>query len=57
MVTVPLLDIANWSLLWLPFGLIRECMKKGTEPGAAPNCGPAEPPGNSGASGGPPSVS
>ena len=38
MLTIPLLDIANWSLLWLPFGLIREWRKKGT--GASPNAAP-----------------
>jgi hypothetical protein len=27
LISVPLLDIANWSLLWLPVGLIRESMK------------------------------
>jgi hypothetical protein len=57
MFSVPLVDIANWSLLWLPFGLIRECMKKGTEPGASPNGGPAKPSVDSSTSSGPPSVS
>ncbi len=57
MIVVPLLDIANWSLLWAPFGLIREmCRKRITEP-APPNGGPTEPLGNSGVGGGPPSVS
>jgi hypothetical protein len=28
MISVPLLDIANWSLLWLPVVLIREARKK-----------------------------
>ena len=57
MITIPLLDIANWNLLWLPFGLIREWKKKGTEPGASPNGGPRKPLSNSGAVEGPPSVS
>jgi hypothetical protein len=44
MITVPLLDIGNWSLLWLPVRLIREWKKKSTGRGAAPNGGPATPP-------------
>jgi hypothetical protein len=28
MISVPLFDIANWSLLWLPVVLIRETRKK-----------------------------
>ena len=35
MITVPLLDIANWSLLWLPVGLFREWKNKGTEQGGS----------------------
>lgn len=40
----------EWFLDWLR-------QLSSTEPGAAPNGGPAEPLGNSGVSGGPPSVS
>ena len=41
MFSVPLLDIANWSLLWLPVVLIRESRtKRITEPAAAPNSRP-----------------
>jgi hypothetical protein len=58
MIVVPLVDIANWSLVLAPFLLIREmCRKTIAEPGTAPNGRPAESPANSGASGGPPSVS
>lgn len=58
MIVVPLLDIANWSLVWAPFGLIREmCRRKVAEPVAAPNGGPAAQPGNSGVTQGPPSAS
>ena len=58
MITIPLLDIANWSLLLLPVVLIREAgMKRITEPGAAPNGGPAPPGGSSGVTERPPSVS
>ena len=33
MFVVPLLDLSNWSLLWLPFYLLRESFrKKTTEP-------------------------
>lgn len=28
MLIIPLLDIANWSLLWLPVALIRDLWKK-----------------------------
>lgn len=28
LISLPLLDIANWSLLWLPVVLIREARKK-----------------------------
>jgi hypothetical protein len=32
-ILVPLLDVANWSLLWLPVALIRESKRKAvTEP-------------------------
>ncbi len=38
MISVPLLDIANWSLLWLPVVLIREAKTKSmTELGAGGN--------------------
>ena len=38
MIVIPLLDIANWSLLWLPVVLIREARRKRiTEPGGAAN--------------------
>lgn len=58
MIVVPLVDIANWSLVLAPFLLIREiCRKKVAEPGAAPNGGPVERLGSSGATEGPPSVS
>ena len=41
MIIIPLVDIANWSLLWLPIELIQEWRKKKiTEPGAAPNAAP-----------------
>jgi hypothetical protein len=54
---IPLLDFANWSLLWAPFGLIREMLKKNiAEPVASPNGGQTMPPGDSGTTGGPPSV-
>ena len=61
MVSVPLLDIANWSAVWgfisLPVLCIREAKaKKTTEPSTAPNGGPAAPPGSSGVTEGPPSV-
>jgi len=35
MIIIPLLDIANWSLLWFPVGLFREWKKRGTEPGGS----------------------
>jgi hypothetical protein len=35
MIAVPLLDIANWSLLWLPVALFREWKKKSTEQGGS----------------------
>ena len=58
MITVPLLDIANWSLLLFPVVLIREARtKRITEPRAAPNGGPATRLGNSNVTVGPPSVS
>ena len=58
MITVPLLDIANWSLLLLPVVLIREEKTKRTgEPRTAPNGSPAEHVDNSGPRGGPSSVS
>jgi hypothetical protein len=58
MITIPLLDIANWSLLLLPVVLIREARtKRITEPGAAPNGGPATRLPDSGVTGGPPSMS
>jgi hypothetical protein len=57
-IAIPLLDIANWSLLWLPVAFIREKrMKSIAEPGAAPNGGPAPSVDNPNAPGGPPSVS
>ena len=37
--------------------VLRSALQQGTEPGAAPNGGPAKPHGDSGATGGPPSVS
>ena len=38
MISVPLLDIANWSLLWFPVVLIRESRtKRITEPGGPAN--------------------
>jgi hypothetical protein len=57
MIFIPLLDIANWSLLTLPFVLFQEWRKKNTEPGAPPNGGPAASVDNSNVPGGPPSVS
>jgi hypothetical protein len=58
MIFVPLLDIANWSLLWLPVALIREARRKGiTEPGAAPKGDPTTPLDNSRARKGSPSES
>jgi len=44
MIAIPLVDIANWSLLAspvvLPFVLFRQWRKKNTEQGAAPNAAP-----------------
>src|ERR1043166_285418 len=57
MIVIPLLDIANWSLLALPFVLFREWRKKNTERSAAPNGGPATQVGKSNVAEGPPSVS
>jgi hypothetical protein len=58
MLIVPLLDIANWSLVFAPFGLIREmCRRKVAEPAASRNGGPARRAGKSVVGGGPPSVS
>ena len=61
MIAIPLLDIANWSLLWLPFGLIREWRRrKIAEPGClcgkrAPGAGPGgSPPRRDGRACGPP---
>jgi hypothetical protein len=48
-IVAPLIGIALW---WA-----YRAIKPTTEPGASPNGGPAEPPDNSGISGGPPSVS
>src|SRR5438445_12451429 len=35
MITIPMLDIANWSLLWFPVALFREWKNKGTEQGGS----------------------
>ncbi len=40
MIVIPVLDIANWSVLALPFGLFREWRKRNTEPDAPPNSRP-----------------
>ncbi len=58
MIAVPLLDIANWSLVWAPFGLIWElCRKRNVEPPAPPNRGPTRRPDGCGTPQGPPSAS
>lgn len=58
MIVIPLVDIGNWILLWLPNGLIQEWRKrKSTEAGAPPNDGPAVPIDSSSVTEGPPSVS
>lgn len=57
-IAIPLLDIANWNLLWLPVAFIRERLAKSiAEPSASPNGGPAASVDKSNAPGGPPSVS
>jgi len=37
MIVIPLLDVANWSLLTLPLVLFREWRKKDTEPASGGN--------------------
>jgi hypothetical protein len=57
MIALPLVDIANWSLLALPMVLFRRSGKNNTEPGAPASGVPRRSSGDSGAASGPQSVS